>query len=264
MVKAPTQLRDFSSLVAIVTALRDPVHGCPWDLEQTHKTLTPHMLEEAHEVVEAIESGNREHIIEELGDVLLQVILHSEIARQEGRFDLLDVIENLNKKLVYRHPHVFSDMKADSAQEALRNWEQMKAEEKAGKIKPEQFEVPASLPALQRAQKIGLKTKKFNFDWANAQEVLAKVEEELSEVREAMDAKSSDKIKEELGDLLFSVTQLSRHLDVEAEGSLREANRKFEKRFFKMKALAESRGLKLDKMTNVELEKIWQEIKVSN
>jgi tetrapyrrole methylase family protein/MazG family protein len=257
--EAPKHLRDFTSLVAVVKSLRDPVGGCPWDIEQTHETLTPHMLEEAHELVEAIESGNRTHMVEELGDVLLQVVLHSEIGRQSGEFDISDIIENLNKKLIYRHPHVFSEMKAASAKEALENWEQMKAAEKKEKVKKDQFEIPPNLPALQRAQKIGAKTKKFNFDWNNVGDVMDKVDEEVRELKEAIAAK--DRIGEELGDLLFTVAQAARHLGIEPEGALRDANRKFETRFFKMKSLAESRGLELEKTPNTELEKIWQEIK---
>lgn len=261
MVKAPTEIKNFESLVAVVKALRDPVHGCPWDIEQTHKTLTPHMIEEAHELVEAIESDNKDHMIEELGDVLLQVVLHSEIARQEDRFNITDVIENLNKKLIYRHSHVFSDVKAESAQEAIDNWERQKAAEKAGRAKTDTFEIPIELPALQRAQKIGAKTKKFNFDWEKIEDVIAKVDEELKELRDAIATKKHTHIAEELGDLLFSAAQVARHAGLEAEGTLREANRKFEFRFFKMKALAESRGLKLDKLDVTELEKLWQEIK---
>lgn len=263
MIKAPKNLRSFEALVQVVEALRHPEHGCPWDLEQTHKTLTSHAIEEAFELVEAIEFGNREHIIEELGDVLLQVVLHSVIARQSGNFDLLDVIENLNKKLVYRHSHVFSDVKADNAQEAIDNWEKMKAEEKAKKPQKDGFDIPVELPALQRSQKIGAKTKKLRFDWDKIEAVRAKVEEELQEFDAAYKSGNLDKIEDEMGDVLFSTTQLARHAGVDAEKALRRSNKKFETRFFEMKKLAQKKGLVFDTLPQEDLEKLYQEVKIS-
>ncbi len=261
VIKAPDNLRSFDSLIQIVKGLRNPEGGCPWDLEQNHQSLTPHMIEEAHELVEAIESRSQTHMIEELGDVLLQVILHSTIAEQSGTFKLIDVIESLNKKLVSRHPHVFSDAAAGSASEALANWDKQKTKEKAGRMPVQNFEIPPGLPALQRSQKIGSKTKKFKFDWPNIEGVRAKVQEELGEVDEALKSKKTEDIQSEIGDLLFTVAQLARHAHLDAEGCLRQANTKFEKRFFKMKTLAESRGLNLETCTPEKLESLWQEIK---
>lgn len=245
----------------MVEALRDPIHGCPWDLEQTHISLTKHMIEEAHECVEAIESGQRDLFVEELGDVLLQVILHSVIAEQNKYFKLEDVIKTLNEKLVYRHSHVFGDVQASNAKDALANWEKMKAEAKAKKPAADHFEVPLSLPALQRSQKIGEKTKKFNFDWQNLDDVRTKVLEELEEFDDACNSKKESDIEDEMGDLLFSVTQLARHAGVEAEAALRKANAKFEKRFFNMKSEAESQGVKLQELSPEKLEELWQKTK---
>lgn len=267
MIKPPEKLRSFDSLIEVVRSLRNPNGGCPWDLEQTHNSLTPFLIEESHELVEAIESGDSTHIVEELGDVLLQVLLHSVIAEQNGKFSFLDVVEAQNKKLIFRHPHVFGDALASDSAEVLRNWEVLKAEEKAkkspGQPNPEKFEVPIELPALQRSSKLGAKTKKFKFDWANISEVRQKVQEELSEVDEAIKTNKTELIEDEIGDLLFTVAQLARHANIDPEGALRKANTKFEKRFFKMKALAESRGLKLESSSNQELEALWQEIKRS-
>jgi MazG family protein len=263
MIKPPEKLRSFEALYEVVKGLRNPNGGCPWDLEQTHESLTPFMIEEAHELVEAIESGSQTHTIEELGDVLLQVILHSVIAEQDGSYNLMDVIEALNKKLVYRHPHVFGDVEAGTVTTVLENWEKLKAKEKEGKPKADKFEIPVGLPALQRSQKIGAKTKKFKFDWEDISDVRLKVQEELAEVDEALKTQNKDLIQEELGDLLFTVAQLTRHADLDAEGALRQANVKFETRFFKMKRLAESRGLKLENCSGQELEALWQEIKGS-
>lgn len=263
--KPPSQLRDFQSLVQVVKALRDPENGCPWDLEQTHKSLVKHMIEEAHELVEAIEGGSREHIIEELGDVLLQVILHSEIARQSNSFDILDVIEGLNKKMISRHNHVFEhvsgSVEAKNAEAALANWEQRKLEEKKNKPQKDSFEVPVSLPSLQRASKIGGKTKKFNFDWDNVNQVLKKVDEEIAELRDAIESGSTEHISSELGDSLFSLAQVGRHLDIDPESALRQTNQRFESRFFKMKKSVEEQGKSLSEMKPAELEAAWQEAK---
>lgn len=263
MIKPPENLRSFEALVEVVKALRHPIHGCPWDLEQTHESLTKHMIEEAFELIDAIEKGDRENFIEELGDVLLQVILHSVIANQNGSFELLDVIESLNTKLVTRHSHVFGDVKADSAHLALANWEKMKAEEKKKKSQPpvDHFEIPTGLPALQRAQKIGSKTRKFNFDWTDIKDVKAKVLEELNEFDEALKIGEKEELEHEMGDILFSVVQMARHAEIDAEAALRKTNSRFEKRFFKMKALADDKGLKLENMSVEEMEKLWQEAK---
>ena len=264
MITPPKNLRTFEALVEVVRALRGP-DGCPWDKEQTHRTLTPYAIEEAHELAEAIERGQGQEMVEELGDLLLQVALHSEIGRQESKFDIHDVIETLNTKMVRRHPHVFSDTKAETSGEVLQNWAVIKASEKAakGKSEPTGFEIPVSLPALSRASKIGSKTKKHKFDWSKPEEVLAKVEEELLEVREAIQSGTPEEKEAEIGDLLFSVAQLARHVGVEPEQALRTTNQRFENRFFKMKELAKKSGRDFDALTPSELEELWGKVKLT-
>lgn len=256
--KTPQELRDFQSLVQVVKALRDPVDGCPWDLEQTHRTLVKHMIEEAHELVDAIESNDRQNFVEELGDVLLQVILHAEIARQAGDFDILDVIEGLNKKMISRHSHVFGDVEAQNASAALENWERMKAEEKSKRPSVASFEVPVGLPALQRASKIGGKTKKHNFDWPDIAGVLEKVDEEVQELKEAIQSGNAQATSDEIGDVLFTVAQVARHLDIDPESALRATNRRFESRFFKMKAAVEADSKTLASLPADQIEAAWQ------
>lgn len=261
MVQPPEHLDRFESLLKIVEALRGP-NGCPWDKEQTHRSLTPYAIEEAHELAEAIEAGRQDEIISELGDLLLQVVLHAEIARQEGRFDISDVIRAISEKMVRRHPHVFSDTKVTDSKEVLDNWSKLKAQEKKSKEAPtDRFDVALSLPALARSQKIGEKTKRYRFDWDTAEDVLKKVEEELSELKTAMAKADRAELEHELGDLLFSVAQLARHLNLEAEQCLRTANARFEKRFFHMKNQLAARGREMTALPPEELEAAWQEAK---
>lgn len=273
MVQPPKDLRNFEGLLKVVEALRGP-DGCPWDKEQTHKSLTPFAIEEAHELAEAIEAGDESEMIKELGDVLLQVVLHSEIARQEKRFDIHDVIYAISEKMVRRHPHVFGgpkgQTKVETSAEVLTNWAAIKEAEKkaatAGQAKETRFDIPLALPALARSQKIGEKTKRQRFDWSHATEVLMKVDEELAEVRAEMDKESGDPTKRaalesEIGDLLFSVAQLARHLGYDAEQTLRKANSRFENRFFKMKNNFVESGRDYDKATSEQLEDAWKTVK---
>ena len=261
MTTPPQNLSDFSSLLEIVKALRGP-NGCPWDKEQTPISLAPYAIEEAHELAEALEREDEKEIIEELGDVLLQVALHSEVARQEERFQISDVIYSINEKMVRRHPHVFSNLEAETSDEVMKNWQKIKAEEKKNKKQtPHRFDIPENLPALQRSKKIGSKTKKLNFDWETPQQVLEKVDEELAEVKEAISQNSHEEIENEIGDLLFSVAQLARHLDIEPEQALRKANRRFEKRFFAVKSKVEKDGGKMTDTSSEKLEELWQEVK---
>lgn len=255
MPRPPSNLRHFASLVEIITALRGP-EGCPWDKEQTHRTLTRYTLEEAAELAEALDGGNAEAIREELGDVLLQVVLNAEIARQSGQFDVLDVIETLNKKMVHRHPHVFGDTKVMDAGEVVNNWHQLKAKEK--KDRPLSGGLPAALPALLASQKIGEKTKSHRFDWTRVEDVVAKVEEELMELKEAISNHDKSGQMRELGDLLFSLAQLARHLGGDSEQALRETNRRFENRFLNMMSSLEGAGLDPQKATAEQLEVHWQ------
>jgi tetrapyrrole methylase family protein/MazG family protein len=280
MPKPPADLREFKSLVQVVESLRGP-DGCPWDKEQTHQTLTRFAIEEAHELSEAIDTGRPELIRDELGDVLLQVILNSEIARQDGQFDVYDVIQNLNEKMIRRHPHVFADVKVGSSDEVLSNWTDIKAAEKGGDkaaSKPLSFDIPMGLPALLRAQKIGEKTTRVGFDWGSAEECWEKVAEEFGELREALtdygkntnptrgtsgDSARRDAVESELGDLLFSLAQLARHLQMDSEQALRKTNTRFEVRFRKMQELVRAAGKDWGTLPAGEKEVYWKRAKPS-
>lgn len=258
MPQVPKNLKDFRSLLEVVKALRGP-DGCPWDKEQTHKSLTRFALEEAFELAEAIDQDDQSEMIAELGDLLLQVVLHSEIARQENRFNIEDVIESISSKMVRRHPHVFGNVEVKDSKEVLHNWNLIKAGEKQKPL--DRFDVPEALPALIRSHKIGEKTQRARFDWSEAKEVMAKVKEELSEVEQALQVGQKDQIQHEIGDLLFSVAQLARHLDCDPEQALRQCNRRFERRFFKMHELAKQQGRVFSDLKPEEKESLWTQAK---
>lgn len=266
MPQAPKTLNSFEALIQIIRDLRGP-DGCPWDIEQTHATLTPYAIEEMYEMVEAIESGNDAHICEELGDVLFQVVLHAAIAEERKAFNINDVIESIASKIVRRHPHVFSDTKVTDSKEVIRNWEEIKRLEKKNKpVKNDLFDVPPGIPSLQRAHKIGEKTEKYKFDWSDPKQVLAQLKTEITELESAMEEKNGDTkishIKHEMGDVLFSAAQLARHLHIEPESVLREANRRFISRFEKMISSAKSLG-EFTKLSAVEKENLWTRVKQS-
>jgi tetrapyrrole methylase family protein/MazG family protein len=252
----------FQNLIEIVEALRGP-EGCPWDKVQTHESLIRWAIEESHELAEAIHSNDTSEIKGELGDLLLQVVLHSVISRQNKSFSIEDVIQDISEKMIRRHPHVFSNEKAD-LDEVYQNWEKIKAEEKKNKKKKtqtENFGISKTLPALLVSQKIGEKTKAQNFDWSTPKEVKEKVFEELNEFQEAIENKDKKNMEEEYGDLLFSLTQLGRHLNIEAEQALFKANKKFETRYFKMKSLIENEGGNFNELTQLEKDKYWKQVK---
>lgn len=272
MRKPPNNLREFAGLLQVVETLRGP-DGCPWDKEQTHSTLTRFAIEEAFELSEAIDSGDVHDVQEELGDVLLQVVLHSEIARQSGSFDIFDVIEGLNEKMIRRHPHVFADVKADTAEAVLRNWQQLKDKEKSDAGKPKRiFNIPQELPALIRSQKIGEKTEKLGFDWSDASACWPKIKEEIGELEEAMregagsnrlsDQNELDSVASELGDVIFSLVQLGRHLKLDVEQVVRKTNARFESRFERMQERVKLAGQDWSKLSNDEKERYWKEAKV--
>lgn len=258
MLKAPVNTHEFQSLVEVVTALRSP-DGCPWDLEQTHKTLTQHAIEEAHELAESIDQEDLPGTIEELGDLLLQVLIHAEIGRQDGRFTLTDVIDGITKKMIHRHPHVFGEVKVKDSAHVLANWSKIKEAEKPNSSPF--ASLPKAIPALIRSQKIGAKSVRYNFDWENPSQVLEKVDEELNELKAAIAGGTQTEQQEELGDLLFSIVQLARHLNFDAEQSLRQANSKFEKRFIKMLELVTTAKQEFSSLTVKELETYWQQAK---
>lgn len=256
----PSNLKSFESIVQVMKILRSP-NGCPWDKEQTHRSIASCALEEVCELIDAIETENEENLIEELGDVLLQVVFHSEIARQENRFDIYDVIEKLNQKLISRHPHVFSDKSVQTSGEALKSWQEMKAKEQKTTPQTEGFGVPVHLPALQRAEKIGKKTKKLKFDWEKVGDVMASVENEVQELKEALQSGKLEKMQDEFGDVLFTLVQVARHLGIDSEQALRGTNNKVERRWIRMKQLASQKGFDFDQLETDELEKLWKEVK---
>lgn len=265
------QLNDLLHLMA---RLRDPQHGCPWDLQQDYASIVPHTLEEAYEVADAIESGDFDHLPGELGDLLFQVVYYSQLAREEGRFEFATVVDAITRKLIRRHPHVFPDGDLYGSPELPRldeaaikqRWEAIKAEERAEKAAaPEQLslldDVPSALPALSRAAKLQKRAAQVGFDWPEALPVVDKVREELGEVLEAMSENDPQAIAEELGDLLFVVVNLARHLKVDPENALRAANGKFERRFrFIEQALREA-GRPIEHCDLDELDALWGEAK---
>lgn len=248
-------------LLEIMARLREP-DGCPWDKVQTHQSIKKSMIEETYEAIDALDFGDDKAFANELGDVLLQVVFHSQIAKERGAFDFDDVLKEICTKLITRHTHVFGADKAGNEEEALANWEKNKKKEKnigtyTGVLK----DVPQYLPALMRAEKIQKKARGFGFDWDNIEDVFAKVAEEEDELREAYKEENEEHIREEYGDLLFSVVNLGRFLGTDPETALAAASNKFIGRFESMEKLAEKRGEDLGKMTLNELDELWNSVK---
>jgi tetrapyrrole methylase family protein / MazG family protein len=257
--------RTFARLHEIVEILRSP-GGCPWDQEQTHQSIRKNLIEEAYEVIETIDDEDPDHMCEELGDLMLQIMLHSQMEAEEGVFTVFDVIAGLNEKLIRRHPHVFGETQAEDAEEALVNWQQIKEEEKRSKgIDPEQRSVldgvPRELPGLMKAYKLQKKAAEVGFDWSTLEEVLPVVESELEEVKQAIAQETKAEQKEELGDLLFAVVNLARFLKVEPEEAMAEANRKFSSRFGYIEEQLRLKGKAFDQTDLPEMESLWQEAK---
>lgn len=250
-------------IIEIVAKLRHPQDGCPWDLKQDHKSLLKYLVEESYEYINAVENVDYKNMEEELGDVFLQVLLHSQIASESGHFDLESVSQKLAEKMIRRHPHVFEKKEEGlTSEEVLVNWEKIKKQEKTSNT-PFFTNDDLALPALMSAQKIGKKSGKVNFDWENVEQVFLKVEEELEEVRiELKDQeKNREKIFEEIGDLLFSTVQLARHMGFEAEDCLRQANKKFIRRFEVLENLINSDNKDIQALNIPELEEYWQQAK---
>lgn len=244
---------NIERLIEIIEILRSE-NGCQWDREQTHKTLKQNMLEEAYEAVDAIDDNDNEHLKEELGDVLLQVILHSQIAKEENAFDIEDVAKGISDKLIHRHPHVFSNVKVNSTQEILDNWEKLKKEEKPHRTSIMDG-ISKSQTALMSSQKISKKAVKVGFEWQNENDLYDCV---FSEIKEFKEAKTQEEKEEELGDILFSVVNLSRWNKIDAEQALLKANKKFVARF---KEMEKSTNKELEKLTIEEWEKLWKHAK---
>lgn len=255
----------FESFVKTIASLRDPKDGCPWDLEQDHKSLRPFMIEEAYEAAEAMAAGDTPEIQGELGDVLLQVVLNAQVALDKGTFSLVDVIKGIDEKMRRRHPHIFGEGDAKTSAEVRAAWETIKATEKAAKKEAQGAFHGAERvgPASLQAQKIGKIAKKIRFDWDDPIEVFAQVRSEVDEVEAELrkPTRSPDKLAEEIGDVYFSLAQLCRHLDLDPELVALDANRKFLKRFARLEALAQKAGKTVPESTRAELEALWQAVK---
>ena len=248
-------------LIGIMARLRDPVRGCPWDRVQTFRTIAPYTIEEAYEVADAIEREDLSDLLDELGDLLFQVVFHTQIAREAGEFGFEDVVGAIAGKMIRRHPHVFGDASERNSEEQSRQWEELKAAERSGSGRDVSLldDVPVALPALTRAVKLQRRAARRGFDWQNADEVVDKIAEELDELRHAVRAGDRTGIEDELGDLLFSVANLARHVDSDPESCARAANRKFERRFRELERRADAASA--EALTAADLDAIWSEVK---
>jgi len=263
--------RDIARLIEIMAALRTPGSGCPWDLEQTFRSIAPYTVEEAYEVADAIENGTLGELKDELGDLLLQVVFHARMAEEQGAFAFPDVVEAITSKMVRRHPHVFADADGKTTALAKGMWERIKAEEKAeaaaaGGRQPQTGAlagVPVALPALTRALKLQDKAGRVGFDWNDPRAVLAKIREEADEIEAELDRSDNVKAGAEVGDLLFAVVNLARHVDADPEGILRATNAKFERRFAAIEHALATQGRKPQDATLAELDALWDAAKVA-
>lgn len=269
-------MSDINRLLTIMSRLRDPESGCPWDLAQTYKSIVPHTLEEAYEVAETIEREDFDALCDELGDLLFQIVFYAQLAKEESRFDFEDVVKAISDKMERRHPHVFADaqiakMHFDSEQAQTRHWEELKQQEREAKVEQESRSacepaatsqldgITRSLPALSLARKVQSRAAQVGFDWPEVDGVFDKLQEEISELQEAWDDETAR--ADEMGDLLFTCVNLSRHAGVDPEQVLRQANSKFERRFRGMETVACHESSSLEKMSADQLESCWQQVK---
>jgi ATP diphosphatase len=266
--------RDISGLIAVMAALRTPVTGCPWDLEQNFATIAPYTIEEAYEVADAISRGDLDDLKDELGDLLLQVVYHARMAEEQNAFSFGDVVEAVTRKMIRRHPHVFADENGIvTAGHVSEFWDRIKAEEKAERAArrpPEETahtsllsSVKTSQPALLRALDLQRKASTVGFDWNDTREVLKKIREEADEIEAALDKGDKDELAEETGDLMFAMVNLARHVDANPEMALRGANAKFEKRFAYIERTLAAKGRSLDEATLEEMDALWDEAKIA-
>jgi ATP diphosphatase len=258
--------REIDVLIKIMAALRTPLSGCPWDLEQNFETIAPYTIEEAYEVADAIVRGNLADLREELGDLLLQVVFHARMAEERGAFDFGDVVHAITEKLLRRHPHVFGDTGRLPVSAVNDLWERIKAQEKAARLIGQSEtttlgDVPRSLPALLRSLKLQTRAAKVGFDWADPRAVLAKIREEIEEIEAAMAAESAEQIAAEIGDLLFAVVNLARHLGADPDSALRSTNAKFERRFGAIETALRAQGKSPSDATLAEMEALWEAAK---
>jgi tetrapyrrole methylase family protein / MazG family protein len=262
--------KSFEALVALQKRLRAP-KGCPWDREQTHASLRTYLVEETYEVLDALDSGDPRRFAEELGDLLLQIVFHAELAAETGKFDITDVIGQIHTKMVRRHPHVFGNVDAKTSTQVLKNWEKIKAEERATKQNTEAATtgasildgVPRNLPAMLEAHQLSRRAANVGFDWHDANGLFDKLAEETAELKQSL-ASGDGRLEEEVGDLLFVGVNLARFVGLDAEIALKMANRKFSRRFREMERIAATRRHVLSKLSSDELELLWNEVKNSN
>jgi len=267
--------KAFESLVALQARLRAP-NGCPWDREQTHDSLRTYLVEETYEVLDALESGDARKFADELGDLLLQIVFHSELAAEAGKFDIADVIEQIYTKMVRRHPHVFGNARAETSAQVLKNWEQLKAEERSKEDRAKKKNksapaaqasildaVPRSLPAILEAHQLTRRAANVGFDWADVNGIFEKLAEETAELKQLLASGTGrpEDVEEEVGDLLFVGVNLARFLGLDAEITLKKANRKFARRFREMERIAAARGQILSGLSSAELDELWNQVK---
>ena len=257
-------------LLQVMARLRDPDGGCPWDLEQDFASIAPYTVEEAYEVADAIARGDLAHLKDELGDLLLQVVYHAQMAKEAGLFDFDQVAAAIAAKMIRRHPHVFGTAQVDGARAQTQAWEAAKAAERASKAEVAEGshgvldDVPLALPALVRAAKLQRRAARVGFDWPEASQVLDKLEEEIAELRaELKHQANQDRLTDEIGDLLFAAVNLARHLDLDGEAALRHANAKFERRFRAIEEALRARGRRLEDASLDEMEALWQRAKTA-
>lgn len=256
--------REITTLLAIMQALRTPESGCPWDLQQEFSSIAPYTLEEAYEVLDAIERGDMDDLRDELGDLLLQVVYHAQMAREADHFEFADVVEAITTKMVRRHPHVFGDPAARATGVETGFWERAKDAERRGTTKQRERvldDIPAALPALTRALKLQKRAARVGFDWPHVSRVLDKIVEEAQELTEARHSLSAEKQTEEFGDLLFVMVNLGRHLGLDAEDALRKTNSKFTRRFNYVEDELKARGSSVEQADLDEMDKIWDEVR---
>ena len=254
--------RSFDELVHLMKTLRGP-DGCPWDRKQTLPDLKPYVIEEAYEVVDAIDRDDRRALMEEIGDLLLESVFIAEITREEGSFDVFDSITAIHDKLVRRHPHVFGDVEANDAEQVLVNWEKLKNEERKAENKSVLSGVPAALPALLKSSRLTEKAGRVGFDWRRTDDVFDKLDEEIGELRDAVKGGDPQQIHDEMGDLLFTIANIARKTGVNPEEALQSTNRKFMRRFAAMEADVRASGRNLDQLTLEEMDALWDKAKAA-
>jgi ATP diphosphatase len=261
---ADLALSPVDALLAVMARLRDPDNGCPWDREQTYSTIVPHTIEEAYEVADAIAREDWPELQAELGDLLFQVVFYAQIAREEGRFDFNDVASSIVEKMIRRHPHVFADERYATAAEQTAAWERIKAAEKPAQQMAGVLEgIPLALPALTRAVKLQNKAARVGFDWGAVEPVLAKIEEEIAEIRHEMVSNAPpERLADELGDVLFACANLARHLQIDPEAAVRGTNAKFERRFRRIEAWLAEEGRTPTQSTLAEMDALWEQAKL--